>query len=163
MKKLLFLILSGFCFLMLAEEWQSSYRTAKKKAIRENKKVLIFSSGSDWCEAGRILDRDLFRTGGFQRLASEKYILYNADFPKYRRLGQEQEEQNRRLASRYGIHRYPAVIVVDPKYGGLLVKQVGMKDMTPRELLEKLSRIEAETIRSDRLRSDQADGKTAGK
>ena len=147
----LFLLGSVIFAELAAGEWVESYATAKKLALRQNKKILIFFSGSDWCEAGRQLNRDLFRTKAFQQLASEKYILYNADFPKYSRLGAEAEERNKRLAARYGIHRFPAVVVVDPRFGGLLFKQVGMIDMTPRKLLEKLSRGEAETARSYRV------------
>ena len=162
MKNLLTMILFCFCCLLGSAEWISSYRAAQQKALRENKKILIFFSGSDWCEPGRVLDRDLFRTDAFQRLASEKYVLYNADFPKYIKLGYETESRNRHLASRYGINRFPAVVVVEPKYGTLLVKQVGMSGgMTPKKLLEKLSKIEKAGARSDRGLKTPPAGKAA--
>ena len=148
MKNLLALVLLAGGILVSGAEWVSSYRTAKKQAIAQNKKILIFFSGSDWNESGRILNRDLFRTRKFQQLASEKYILYNADFPKYTKLGQEQEDTNKHLASRYGIHRFPALVVIEPKYGGLLVKQIGLRGMTPKMLLDKLAKIETETAQS---------------
>ena len=162
MRKLLISFLLSLGCMLSAAEWVSSYRTAQQQALRENKKILIFFSGSDWCELGRVLDRDLFRTEAFQKLAAEKYVLYNADFPKYRKLGYETEERNQRLASRYGITRFPAVIVVEPRYGGLLVKQVGLSGgMTPKKLLEKLSKIEKESARSDRLRKPGQAGKAS--
>ena len=122
---------------------------------------MIFFSGSDWCAAGRILDRDLFRTAAFKRLASRKYVLYNADFPKYSRLGQETEDRNKRLAARYGIHRFPAVVVVEPKFGTMLVKHVGMTRATPKQLLDKLTQIEKETARTYSPPKKPAAGKTA--
>ena len=163
MKRILFLLLimTGTGGLLSAGDWVPSYRIAKTQALCQNKKILIFFSGSDWCAAGRILDRDLFRTAAFKRLASRKYVLYNADFPKYSKLGQETEERNRRLAARYGVHRFPAVIVIEPKHGGLLVRQIGMKDMTPKKLLEKLSAIETETARSYRLPEKNEGGRSA--
>ena len=145
MKIFLSVLLSCLWTAGFAGEWIESYRTARTMAIRQNKKLLIFFSGSDWCTAGRTLERDLFKTDAFQRLARGKYILYNADFPKYSSPGQEAEERNKRLSARYGVHRFPAVIVIDPKSGGLLVRQIGMKDATPKKMLEKLSEIEAET------------------
>lgn len=157
--RLVFLLLLAGLLCGTAGDWVDSYRTAKARAIRQNKKILIFFSGSDWCEAGRLLNRDLFRTAAFQRLASEKYILYNADFPKYTRLGQETEDRNKQLAARYGIHRFPAVVVVDPRFGSMLVKQVGMTGMTPKKLLEQLSKIERETNRSFRLEKGRSAGK----
>ena len=146
---------------LAAADWVESYRTAKNQAIRENKKILIFFSGSDWCEDGRILSRDLFHTREFQILASKKYVLYNADFPKYTRLGQEKEDRNKRLAARYGIHRFPAVVVVEPKFGSMLVKHVGMTRAAPRQLLDKLSQIEKETARPYSQPKKPAAGKTA--
>ena len=160
MKCFLLLVLCCCGWLLSAAEWASSYSSAKKQALRENKKILIFFSGSDWCEAGRNLNRDLFRTRAFQSLANEKYVLYNADFPKYSRLGPETEAQNKRLARQYGIHRFPALVVVDPKFGGLLVKQVGMTDMTPKKLLERLSRIEKTPLRSKWETPAESGGKT---
>ena len=142
MKTLLAWALLIGAVLVSGAEWVSSYRTAKKQALAQNKKILIFFSGSDWCESGRLLNRDLFRTRSFQQLASEKYILYNADFPKY---------TNKRLAARYGVHRFPALVVVEPKYGGVLVKQIGLKGTTPKMLLDKLAKIEAETAQTYRL------------
>ena len=161
MARIIFLILFGLTGMIRAAEWADSYQSAKKQAIRQNKKILIFFSGSDWCEDGRILSRDLFRTREFQILASKKYVLYNADFPKYTRLGQEKEDRNKRLAARYGIHRFPAVVVVEPKFGTMLVKHVGMTRATPKQLLDKLSQIEKETARPYSQPKNPAAGKTA--
>ena len=135
------LLSAALCGMMLcvhAGDWIKSYRTARNQAVRQQKKLLIFFSGSDWSEASRTMERELFQTSGFKRLADRKYVLYNADFPKYRRLGQETEDQNRRLAARYGIHRFPSVVLVEPRGGGLLVKQVGLSETTPAKLLHKL-------------------------
>ena len=158
MKILPFILLASLWTAGFAGEWVGSYRTARAMAIRQNKKLLIFFSGSDWCAAGRTLERDLFKTDACQRLAREKYILYNADFPKYSSPGQEAEERNKRLAARYGVHRFPAVIVIEPKFGSMLVRQIGLKDATPKKLLEKLSGIESETARSYRLREGSSSG-----
>ena len=155
------LILFVLAGMIRAAEWADSYQSAKNRAISQNKKILIFFSGSDWCEDGRILSRDLFHTREFQILASKKYVLYNADFPKYTRLGQEKEDRNKRLAARYGIHRFPAVVVVEPKFGTMLVKHVGMTRATPKQLLDKLSQIEKETARPYSQPKKPAAGKTA--
>ena len=155
------LILFVLAGMIRAAEWADSYQSAKNRAIRQNKKILIFFSGSDWCEDGRILSRDLVHTREFQILASKKYVLYNADFPKYTRLGQEKEDRNKRLAARYGIHRFPAVVVVEPKFGTMLVKHVGLTRGTPRQLLDRLSQIEKETARPYSQPKKPAAGKTA--
>jgi len=146
-------LLMSLSWSLAAAGWVESYRTAKNQALRENKKILIFFTGSDWCGEGQTWERNLFRTDAFQRLASEKYVLYLADFPKYTRLGQEKEENNRRLAHRYGITRFPAVVVADPKFGSMLARQIGMAEgMTPKKLLEKLAAIETGSSKANRIR-----------
>lgn len=127
-----------FCHSVFADEWYENYRTARTAAIKEKKKILIFFSGSDWCEPGRRLEQDLFKTSEFKRVAAQKYVLYNADFPKYSSLGQEKEDRNKQLAARYGIHLFPAVVIVEPGGGGLLAKQVGLQGTTPKAFFEKL-------------------------
>ncbi len=132
------LLVFFFGFAVFSGEWYDNYRTARADAIKEKKKILIFFSGSDWNEPGRRLERDLFKTSEFKRLAAQKYVLYNADFPKYSRLGQEKEDRNRQLAARYGVYRFPAVVIVEPGGGGLLAKQVGFQEVTPKEFFRKL-------------------------
>ena len=157
---------AGWLLLMLlawnsvAAEWVESYRTAKNLAIRQNKKILIFFTGSDWCPAGQELERNLFRSDAFHRLADEKFVLYRADFPKYARIGQEKEDRNRSLSRRYGIFNFPAVVVVEPKYGGMLARQIGMGGgMTPKMLLEKLAAVGKNAAGADRKRTPVPAGK----
>ena len=156
------LLLMSLAWSSAAAEWVGSYRNAKNQALRENKKILIFFTGSDWCGAGQDLERNLFRTIPFQRLADEKFVLYLADFPKYTRIGQEKEDRNRSLARRYGIIGFPAVVVVEPKYGGMLVRQIGMGGgMTPQKLLEKLAAVKTNGAGADRKRTSVPAGKQA--
>ncbi|MBO4647744.1 MAG: thioredoxin family protein [Lentisphaeria bacterium] len=147
------MLLMSLAWTLAAAGWVESYRSARNQALRENKKVLIFFTGSDWCVEGQTLERNLFRTDAFQRLADEKYVLYLADLPKYTRLGQAKEETNRHLARRYGITRFPAVVVVEPRFGGMVARQIGMSGgMTPKKLLEKLASIETGAARANRTR-----------
>lgn len=123
-----------------AQQWVRSYRNARRMAIRQNKKLFIFFSGSDWCTESRQLAGTLLRSRSFLKLVREKYILYNADFPRYKVLGQEAAESNRRLASRYRITQYPAIVLVEPRHGGLLVKHVSIRELGGKELLETLEK-----------------------
>ena len=136
----LFLLLSGLflCGDLYAQQWVRSYRSARKQALARNKKLFIFFSGSDWCLEGRKMQSTLFRSKAFRDLTGEKYVLYNADFPRHTKLGQEAREYNQRLASRYGITHFPAIVLADPRHGSMLVKHVGAKELSAAALLEKL-------------------------
>lgn len=133
-----------------AQQWIRSYRNARKMAIRQNKKLFIFFSGSDWCMESRQLAGTLFRSSSFRELVREKYILYNADFPRYKVLGQEAEEYNRRLANRYRITQYPAIVLAEPRHGGLLVKHTSIRETGAKklfEILEKTAGIRKKTVK----------------
>lgn len=124
-----------------AQQWVKPYRKARSQAIAQKKKLLIYFSGSDWCMEGRRVERTLFRSRAFRELSREKYVLYNADFPRHKVLGQEATEYNRRLANRYGIHHYPAVILIDPRHGSLLAKHIGIRELRAGEMMKKLEKI----------------------
>ena len=137
---LILLLLAGYflCGDLYAQQWVRSYRSARKQALSQNKKLFLFFSGSDWCMEGRKMQSTLFRSKAFRDLTREKYVLYNADFPRQKMLGQEAREYNQRLASRYGITHFPAIVLADPRHGTMLVKHVGSKELSPSKLLETL-------------------------
>ena len=86
MKKCLFLFLSLSWSFAYAQQWEVSFEKSQQKALKENKKVLLVFSGSDWCIPCIRLEircgiQPLFKT------YAEKYLLlYRADFPKRKKI-----------------------------------------------------------------------------
>ncbi|MBE7629717.1 thioredoxin family protein [Tenacibaculum piscium] len=106
-------------------KWEQSFDTAIKKAKKENKPVLVFFTGSDWCPPCQTIDRELFNTDKFKGFSDEKLILYKADFPRNRDLvSSEAKKENNELQYRYGINAFPTVVVVNAK-GNVLGKKKG--------------------------------------
>jgi thioredoxin-related protein len=96
--------------------WQQNFETAKKIAKKENKAILVFFTGSDWCGPCKMLVNDFFKSEKFKSLAKEELILYKADFPRNKDLvTKDQEKINKRLQLNFNITGYPTVLIIDYK------------------------------------------------
>ncbi len=62
--------------------WIADFNTAKQLAKEQNKPILIYFTGSDWCGICKILDKDFLQSKKFKKIAQEQLILYKADFPR---------------------------------------------------------------------------------
>lgn len=95
--------------------WESSYKEALKRAKNENKPVLVYFSGSDWCGPCIKLDKELFHTLKFTEFAKEHFVLYLADFPRNKDLVSEQSaNDNKKLAKKHK-NSFPMVLLLNAK------------------------------------------------
>lgn len=108
--------------------WKESFKTAKEIAKIEKKPILVFFTGSDWCGPCKRLVSDFFETEEFKEIADKALILYEADFPRNKKLvTKNQVKDNRRLSNKFNVSGYPTVLIIDDKernYG--LLKGYGM-------------------------------------
>ena len=82
-------------------EWLTDYDTALKKAAKQDKNILVFFTGSDWCPPCKMLKIDLFENNEFKAL-SDNYILLYVDIPRNKDiLTAKQLQHNRELNSKY--------------------------------------------------------------
>ena len=92
MKKIFFtfLFLVGAYNFSTAQEvtWHTDMTKASEIAINENKPVLMFFTGSDWCGWCKRLQREVLLTKDFEVWAKDNVVLMELDFPK--RISQEQ-------------------------------------------------------------------------
>jgi thioredoxin-related protein len=98
--------------------WISDFNQAKEIAKKENKPILIFFTGSDWCGLCKMLKKDFFATEKFKKIADEKLVLYKADFPRRTDLvTSKQMEINKQLDSKYSKTRrkrvFPTIVIID--------------------------------------------------
>ena len=74
---LLFVI--GFSTVLLAQKhnikWEKDYEKAVKIAKKQDKPILIFFTGSDWCGPCKMLVEDLFETNRFGKLAKDSFVI----------------------------------------------------------------------------------------
>jgi len=76
------IILSAVLFLGIAESnhnnadefWQTDYEQAIAQAKKEQKKIMLYFSGSDWCKPCIIWKKEVFDTETFQQYAFQKLV-----------------------------------------------------------------------------------------
>ncbi|MGJ8654181.1 MAG: thioredoxin family protein [Opitutaceae bacterium] len=103
--------------------WYEHFMTAYNIAQKEDKKLLLNFTGSDWCGWCIRLDEEVFSQQEFLKYASEHYILVTIDFPRNKTLSKETIEQNKTLAKKFRVTGYPTIAVLNPD--GTLHKMSG--------------------------------------
>ena len=128
-----------FVFITFAINAQSvqieKFATVKEKAKKENKNILLYFSGSDWCANCIKFRTNYINTPLFQQFSSEKLIIINADFPRSKKnaLSKEQVKENEALAETYNTSGlFPFIALLNPE--GKILKQW---DGSPSETLEE--------------------------
>ncbi|HIP33197.1 MAG TPA: thioredoxin family protein [Bacteroidia bacterium] len=119
---MIFTINSSFTETELKLNWLTSFEQAKTLAEKQNKKILMSFSGSDWCANCMRLDKTLFQAEEFKMYAEKNLILLKVDFPSRKKnaLSNEQQDHNDKLADKYNQKgMFPNVAIVDYK-GGVL-------------------------------------------
>lgn len=119
MKKTIFafLLFIGTYSFSAAQEaiWHTDMTKASEIAITENKPVLMFFTGSDWCGWCKRLQREVLLTEDFEAWAKDNVVLMELDFP--RRTPQEQsvKVQNYQLQQIFKVTGYPKIFFVNPE------------------------------------------------
>jgi thioredoxin-related protein len=140
--KLKYLVLSLFLFFMAApgfsQEWMLDYDSAIAQAKEQNKPVLVFFTGSDWCRPCMMIKENVYSTDLFKEFASENLILVLADFPKrpQNKLSAEQEQKNRELSQVFRPRGFPTSVLINTQ-GQELERWVGYDRSGAEGYIEK--------------------------
>jgi protein disulfide-isomerase len=106
--------------------WLTNYKEAQEQAKAGKKLVLLDFTGSDWCGWCIKLDREVFSKPEFKEYAEKNLVLVELDFPRGKKLSDEERGQNEQLAMRYQIQGFPTIVVLDGEG-----KQVGELSYMP--------------------------------
>jgi thioredoxin-related protein len=101
--------------------WNDNYQLALDTAAKENKKVLLDFTGSDWCSWCMKLKKETFDQSDFKDYADKNLVLVEVDFPQGKTLSPEVKKQNDSLQEKYKIDGFPTLVLLDSK--GKLIKQ----------------------------------------
>ena len=115
MKRLLIglCLMAAFCSDAFAVEWLTDVPTAMERAQKEQKAVLLFFTGSDWCPWCQKLKSEVFDRFEFACYAAANLIMVEVDFPRRKRISTDQLNANYALASKYSVKGYPTVILLN--------------------------------------------------
>ena len=123
MKSIFFLILVPLFFnaqihtdVERESKWLTDFEKALKLATKEEKNVMVYFTGSDWCPPCKKLKTDLFDSEAFNEL-SDDYILLYVDMPRNKDLlTPGQIQHNNTLFKKYnkkGV--FPLIKIVNAK------------------------------------------------
>ncbi|WP_010522481.1 thioredoxin family protein [Aquimarina agarivorans] len=116
MKKLffsLFILISTASFAQDLK-WETDFTTAKDLAKDQNKNILVYFTGSDWCAPCKQLKADFFHSEKFIEKA-DKVVLLMVDMP-FRQdiITPEQRKKNEKLIKKYNPGKsFPTLIGLD--------------------------------------------------
>ncbi len=94
-------------------DWETNLEQALVQARRENKQVLVFFAGSDWCGWCDRLMLEVIETERFQSFLDTYIVPVLIDFPRSIPISEEQQEYNADLARRFAVSGYPTVFILD--------------------------------------------------
>lgn len=134
---LLFLITATYAF--AGSGWLDDFEKAKEQAKAEGKPILIDFTGSDWCGWCVRLDNEVFSEREFKRFAKDNLVLFEADFPKRKKISKKTQEQNQKLAEEFGVRGFPTIILVDSN--GKKIAQTGYKEGGAEKYVEHLKEL----------------------
>jgi len=113
MKKLILTLLLLASVTARAElTWLTDLDEAKKVAMKENKKLLVDFTGSDWCGYCIKLHKEVFDTPEFEKFAKD-YVLVELDFPKHKEQPAAEKAKNQAAQKKYGVNGFPTVIIMN--------------------------------------------------
>ncbi len=150
MKNIFLLLFFSTCFFGFSQKnqkdvvWLQNYEKVQKIAKKENKSILMYFSGSDWCMPCKKLKQDFFDTEKFKKYTSS-FVLMLVDVPRNKDLiTKEQREQNFKLLEKYNPNKsFPLVTILSTK-GDVLDKISGYSSLRDTrfhfELLDKFSK-----------------------
>lgn len=113
MKKIILLLTVLFSFQAYAQygeygeeelsnlTWLTDLDQAKKESTTQNKPILIYFTGSDWCGPCKMLKKDFFSSEEFEK-KSTKFVLLKVDMPRrVDIITPEQKIKNKKVVKQY--------------------------------------------------------------
>ncbi len=92
--------------------WHTDMNKAISISKKENKPMLLFFTGSDWCGWCIRLQNEVFKKEEFTTWAKDNVVLVELDFPRSKAQSEEIKQQNNQLQQTFAVQGYPTVFFV---------------------------------------------------
>jgi protein disulfide-isomerase len=93
--------------------WMPNLAAAQELAAREERFVMLYFTGSDWCGWCRKLDSEVLKYDLFHSFAGDYLAAVKVDFPKSPIIPEWQYRANMMLAEKYKVQGYPTLVFLD--------------------------------------------------
>jgi thioredoxin-related protein len=90
-------------------KWYTDVREAITVSNKEQKPLLLFFTGSDWCGWCIRLQNEVLKTPEFKKWATDNVVLVELDYPRRTAQTPELKSQNNELQQAFGIQGFPTV------------------------------------------------------
>jgi len=110
--------------------WMTDFEKAKALSKKSGKPVFALFTGSDWCGWCVALHNEVFSKSEFVKYAGDSLVLFEADFPRKKKLSDAEKKQNQELAEKYGIRGFPTVLILDAD--GVKIAETGYQAGGPK-------------------------------
>ena len=106
---LLFISFIGLSFAQEKLVWHDDLQKAIAISQKENKPLMLFFTGSDWCGWCVRLQKEVFFKPEFTKWAKENVVLVELDFPRKKAQAKEVKTQNAQLQQQFQVRGYPTI------------------------------------------------------
>ena len=118
--------------------WMTSFEAAKAEAAKRKVLILVSFSGSDWCELGLKLEKEVFSKPAFKDYAARNCVLLQVDFPRRKQVPAKLKKQNMMLVEKYDVEGFPTVLLLDAE--GKELVRTGYQPGGPERYVEYLQK-----------------------
>ena len=94
-------------------KWLTSLTNAMGQARKDDRLILAYFRGSDWCPFCKKLDNEVLNTEPFIDWAEKNVVLLDVDFPADKKQPPSLKKQNDALKDRYGVIKTPTFVFLD--------------------------------------------------
>lgn len=122
--------------------WHKDFKEAASLAEKEDRLILLYFNGSDWCPHCKRMRANIFSKSEFAAFAKTNLVLVDVDFPK-KKLPSKQRRQNDRLAARFKARITPTIVLLSSKEK-LLLKEQEYSGYDVAEFIAKVENINKE-------------------
>lgn len=120
--------------------WQSDYTAAFQQAKKENKYILVYLSGKEWCHFCQALDEEILSQPEFLSYAKNNLICVQMDFDLSGRATDPQfAQQNEAFLEKYMVEGFPAVFIFSPQGQG--VARDGYHSVSPSNYVAAINHV----------------------
>jgi thioredoxin-related protein len=93
--------------------WLTNLQQASVQARKDDRLILAYFRGSDWCDFCRKLDREVLNSDLFIDWAEKNVVLMDVDFPSEKRQSPAQKKHNEAMKDRYNVIKTPTFVFLD--------------------------------------------------
>lgn len=123
-------------------EWLTDYEIAKQEAGSNEKYIMLYFSGSDWCKPCIQLSKNILDTETFSDYAKGNFVPVKLDFPKMKknRLSKKKVIDNEDLAEKYNPNGvFPLLVFLDKNEK--MIGFTGYNDVSPNAYVSIIENI----------------------